>query len=100
MQTAASFIGLLLALAFLVESTTEYIFGPFLDKTYIRYVALAVGVAVCVLFGIDALKEFFGLAANLPFVGSVATGLIIGRGASFLHDFYGQYIKPEAPPAG
>lgn len=98
MASTAGFLVVLLALAFLAESTTEYIFGPFLDATRIRYVALAVGMALTLAFKLNAFKVFFGLETDIPYVGEIVTGLIIGRGSNFLHDFYKTYIEGSATP--
>ena len=90
--------GAVLALAFLCESLTEYLFSDLLtamkvDAKYLRYVSAGVGVALALLYGLDALEAFFGIRAQVPWVGQVLTGLLLGRGANYVHDFYGNYVR-------
>lgn len=101
MEPLAPFL-VILALAFLSESLTEYFFGDLLSAlgiptSYLKYIAALVGVALALLYGLDALRDFFSLSARLPLVGEVLTGLILGRGANYVHDFYRQYIGKGTP---
>ncbi|MBI4301757.1 MAG: hypothetical protein HY664_04040 [Chloroflexi bacterium] len=85
-------LGLILALAFLAESLTEYLFADLLvsikvDTKYLKYVAALVGVALALAYGLDAIQEFFAVSPGLPHLGQVLTGLILGRGANYTHDF-------------
>ena len=92
---AVTTLTVLLVLAFLTESTVEYIFGGIFDTGIIQKIALAVGMAVAVVFNVDALRDFLHITSSIPYAGQIATGLIIGRGSSFVHDLYGQYLKPQ-----
>lgn len=88
------------ALAFLCESLTEYFFaepleGLGIDTKYLRYVAAVVGVGLALLYGLDALRDFLGLNARIFPLGEVLTGLILGRGANYVHDFYSNYVRPN-----
>lgn len=99
MEALAPF-GVVLALAFLCESLTEYFFSDLmaligLDSRHLRYVAALVGVGLALLYGLDALRDFLGLSPRLPHLGEVLTGLILGRGANYVHDFYGNYVKSK-----
>ncbi len=89
----------ILALAFLSESITEYLFaGPLSSRGLGRtlpYVAAAVGVALCLAYQIDLMKSALGLSPGWPPVGQVLTGLILGRGSSYLHDFYTAFARPK-----
>ena len=86
-------IGFALLLAFLVENLVEYLVGPLLDwigsKTGFRlgkrYVAAAVGVALCIAYGLDILGGF-GFQSGSPLIGLVISGLVIGRGSNSMHD--------------
>ena len=89
-----------LALAFLCESLTEYFFSDVLialrlDTKYLRYIAAVVGVGLALLYGLDALRDFLGVSPRLAHLGEVLTGLILGRGANYVHDLYTRYIKPN-----
>jgi hypothetical protein len=89
-----------LALAFLCESLTEYFFSDVLtalrlDTKYLRYIAALVGVGLALLYDLDALRDFLGVSPRLGYLGEVLTGLILGRGANYVHDLYSTYIKPD-----
>lgn len=81
-----------LMLAFLAESFTEYIFGEFLEGDRVKYVALLAGVLLAVGFQVDIFAEYFGLVSSVPYLGIVLTGMLLGRGANYLHDFAREYL--------
>ncbi len=94
---AVTSIGTILALAFLAESLTEYLFSRLLvnlriSKDYLRYIAAVVGVALAVAYRVDILEEFLDVGTDYPVVGEVFTGLLLGRGANFTHDFYSRFL--------
>ena len=99
-------VTLSLILATLVEGGIEYIFGTVFDKVpvlkdyrwLLMYVGLLAGVALSFYYAIDLIA----LAANLAGatqtttpVGVVLTGLVIGRGANYLHDFVSRWLIKE-----
>ena len=99
-------VTLALILATLVEGGIEYIFGTVFDKIpvlkdyrwLLMYVGLLAGVALSFYYAIDLIA----LAANLAGatqtttpVGVVLTGLVIGRGANYLHDFVSRWLIKE-----
>lgn len=45
------------------------------------------GVFLCVLSNVDVLS-IAGVSLNVPIVGSIFTGVLISRGASFVHDLW------------
>lgn len=49
----------------------------------------ALGIVLCVLAGVDALA-LLGVELSIPAVGSVLTGILVSRGASFVHDLWGK----------
>lgn len=53
-----------------------------------RVGALVVGVGVAVAGGLDACAAV-GIPMAVPFLGSVLTGVLISRGANFVHDILG-----------
>lgn len=96
---------LVLALAFLSESLTEYLFErPLkalrLDPGYLRYVAAAVGVALALAYQVDILQDIFGRGPGPGWVGQALTGLLLGRGANYVHDFYGRYVAKKGGGSG
>jgi hypothetical protein len=98
---APAYLLLALILAFLAESVTEYFFGPLAkllaDKTGIpllgdlRYVAALLGVGLCLAYRLDLLLAA-GFQADVPVAGFVLTGVVIGRGSNFLHQFVEQFF--------
>ena len=74
-------------LALVIEAIVEYFLPTFPDRwkwTKI-YIAALLGVAVCLSYDADLLA-----ALGLPpvrFVGPILTGLVIGRGATFVNVF-------------
>ena len=87
------------ALAFLAESLTEYLFaGPLsaahLPGALIRYIAVVVGVVLAWAYDLDITRDVLGLTPRPALLGVVLSGVILGRGASYVHDFYGSYLRP------
>lgn len=94
-----------LALAFLSESLTEYLFaGPLsslrLPSGLLRYVAVGVGVLLAWAYDLDIARDAMELTSRPPILGVLLTGVILGRGASYVHDFYGSYLRPTRPAEG
>jgi len=95
--------------AFLVESTTEYIFSPWVDLAKakwpvveqlepLKFIALIVGVLVSFGFELDLIVVAFpDVTPQAPWFGLLLTGLLIGRGGNFVHDTWKTYIAPEQP---
>ena len=88
-----------MVLATFIEGTVEYIFA---DRTnaqpYLKYIALALGVLVSLAYKLDILASL-GIISPLPFVGSIVSGLIIGRGSNYVNDFVSSFQKPKPLPA-
>lgn len=95
-------ITLAAALAFLTESMTEYLCQPIQAaiKRHLsfdlpmRYAAAGVGVALAFAYGLDLLTAA-GVPAQHPAVGVILTGLVIGRGSNYLHDFTALFQKAQ-----
>ena len=107
-------IAAILLLAAIVEALTEYLVRPLLTAAWrrlsaspageepppipaLRYVAAVFGVALCVLYRADLLA-ILGLSARFAWVGYLVTGLLIGRGANFVSDFAGRWLRPTPAP--
>jgi ABC-type multidrug transport system fused ATPase/permease subunit len=92
---------LALALAFLAESMTEYVFGQAVDhfdvlekfRWSLIYVALAAGIGLAFAYQVDLLALIGGKMESQ--LGYAMSGLVIGRGANFVHDFISRYIRPD-----
>jgi hypothetical protein len=96
-----SLIALSLALAFLAESMVEYLFGQAIDhipalaelRWALVYVAAGVGVALAYYYNLDLINVI--IQAEPTGVGMLLTGLIVGRGANFVHEFVTTYLKRD-----
>lgn len=95
---------LILALAALAEGLVEYFLSPWLKLLPAmlaaeapKYVAAAVGILLAVCYQADLLAVF-GYEAIDPRVGVLLTGILLGRGSNFIHDFVKTYF-PEARPS-
>ena len=75
------------AFPFIAESMTEYFFDMWMPKKFIRYVSAAVGILLAVLWRVNIPRDLMAVEAILPWAGEILTGLVIGRGANFVHDF-------------
>ena len=96
-----------MALAFICESMVEYLFASWIaqlpakwkwvdELEPLKYISLLVGVALAASYGLDIIYEVFGATASWPQVGVIVTGLTIGRGSNYCHDFWSRYLKPPA----
>ena len=97
META-KIVTLALALAFMAESSVEYVLGtpfkkfPKLQELswLLMYVSLGVGIGLAFLYSLDLLALITGETATVQ--GITLSGLAIGRGAQYLHDFVSRYV--------
>ena len=104
------------ALAFLSESLVEYLIGTPLDhvgepakrwKWLLMYISAAVGVGLCWYWQVDLIAVVANVTAKLSGlsgtwsispVGVILSGLIVGRGSNYLHDFLDKHlVKPAVP---
>ena len=103
------------ALAFLCESLVEYLLGTPMEnipvlkpwKWTLMYIAAFVGVGLALYWKIDLIAVVANGVAKMAGeqtswlvspIGQILSGLIIGRGSNFLHDFLAKTLKkPELP---
>jgi hypothetical protein len=84
----------ILALAFLAESLTEYFFADLLTGArarYLKYIACLVGIGLAMLYQINIMGPLLGLCPRWAYPGQALTGVLLGRGANFVHDIYSRY---------
>lgn len=111
MTTLGAITGILV-LAALAEALVEYLFSPIIKAgketdmepepaagldwrvLAFRYTSAGVGVCLCIIYETD-LFQYFGLYPPWPWIGWVITGLLIGRGANFVHEFASTWLKPQ-----
>lgn len=113
MQSAGQ-ITIILVFAVLVEMLVEYFVKPLIPKTdsldppwyytlpYARYAAGAAGIALCLVYQLDIIALLFGgLAAtqSWSYVGMVLTGLLISRGANYVHDWLADPVLARLVPS-
>jgi len=97
-MTNVQILGLALALAAIVEGFVEYFFGQAIDhlsggdkwRWALIYVAAIAGVGLAFYYKLDLMALISEQESTG--VGYFLSGLIIGRGANFLHDFVSKYI--------
>lgn len=80
----------ILFLATLIEGFVTYLFGKSAEgetRPWIRYVALALGVAAAIAYKID-IPAMIGLVSSYSLVGYVVSGLVIGRGSNYVNDIF------------
>ena len=112
------YLAIAFALAYLTESLTEYLIGTLFDKIekwkpykWIQlYFAMLVGVGLAIFYQLDLVYLLGVLISEtvnievpiqISLVGFILTGMGIGRGAGWLHDFVSQYFKkPVIKPEG
>jgi hypothetical protein len=78
-----------------VEWVVETFFGKWLNGDIMKYIAAALGLALCIVFRIDLVAVLLvplGLQPPMgdPYTGQVITGIIVGSGSSAVHKFFGQ----------
>jgi hypothetical protein len=103
MQPQTTILAGILILATLAESLVEYLIAPIGDELgddspwremAMRYIAALVGIALATVYRTDLLA-MLGLTSPWPIVGYIVTGLLIGRGSNFVHDFAGRWLTAD-----
>lgn len=84
-----------LLLATFVEGLVNYLVGKGdTPRSWVKYLALCMGILVCILFRVD-IFALAGLVGVHPYVGYVATGLVIGRGSNYINDFVSVFTRKQ-----
>lgn len=97
-------LAVIFGMAFLVESLVEAVFGKLFEKIQalvphswvIMYIAMGVGVIGAFLYQFDVLAllaDFVQVQIVHSWFGVLLTGLAIGRGANYLHEFVSKFFK-------
>ena len=101
-------IGVILLLAFFVESLTEYLFGQLFEHVpalkpfswALMYLAAAIGVAGAFFYRLDLMaliSQYLDVPIEPGWFGITLTGLAIGRGANYISDLVARFfVKPKA----
>lgn len=107
-MTTLGILVVLLALAFLVETLVEFLFGTLFDKVPVlaphkwalMYIAVLVGIVGAFLYHFDLL-EILGEtvkaepAITVTWYGEAITGIAIGKGSNYLHQFISQFFPSK-----
>lgn len=112
-MTTPGILLVLLALAFFVETLVEFVFGTLFDKVpaltpykwALMYIAIVVGIVGTFLYRIDLLAILGEqMKANPPIAvswyGMGITGIAIGKGSNYLHQFISRFFPSEAQKMG
>lgn len=83
---------IVIIIAVLVEALVEVLKGLVTEGTSVPawlwpVCGAALGVLLCVLADVDALT-LLGVGLSVPYVGNALTGILVSRGASFMHDVW------------
>lgn len=90
----------LMAMAILVEAVITY--GRELASGFkaILLAPIAIGILVAVAYNLD-IPAVLGIAARVPFIGNILTGVIIARGSNYLFDTLGKLtLEPSNGTSG
>jgi hypothetical protein len=100
--------GLLIVLLFLAfiatKGTVQYLLGTLFEKIeklkpyswLLAYASAGVGIALCWYYDMDALADLIsacGYPTAHSTIGNILTGILVGQGASFVHDMWKKYFK-------
>jgi hypothetical protein len=101
------------AFAFLVETLVEFALGMLFDKIpkitpykwVLAYAAIAVGIlgafvykfdVIFMLFSYLGVESWLGEPIRITIIGLIITGIAIGKGSNYLHDFLKKFfVKPS-----
>ena len=89
MNTMQNFFGIMV-LAIIVEGLISYINMIVDERKVIKWqciIAMLLGIAVGVVYGIDLLA-IFGIVSPVPYAGCVLTGILISRGSNYVADTF------------
>ncbi len=103
-------LAIIFTITFLVEASVEYILGTAFDKIpkltaykwVLMYVSLAVGIGISFYYRFDLIALIattLGITFSVTWVGIVFSGLVIGRGSNFLHQFVSKFFPAKKPEA-
>ncbi len=93
-------------IGFLIETLTEAVFGKMFDhyapaaKWTLSYIPVLFGVGLSFYYQFDMLAlvgTFLGVSIDVAWPGMLITGVALGQGSTYLHDFFQRFlVKPAA----
>ncbi len=104
-------LGVILLLAFLVETLVEALFGRIVDhipaiqpyKWALIYVAVAAGIAGAWVYQFDVLylaAQFMDVSLTVTPFGVTITGIAVGMGAGYIHQIISTYFPMKRDESG
>lgn len=80
-------ISKILIVCSLIEGIITYTNSFFVSGNphYQMFLSLLFGVSIAVAYKFDILK-MINIESNIPYIGSVLTGIIFSRGSNYIHD--------------
>lgn len=102
--TLAGVFSFALILAGVNERLNELFILQFVVNTrferFKAHIALVSGLGISLAFGLDLLSplaELFGYTVPYNVAAMIVTGILVGGGSNWLHDFVGRYIGKQQP---
>lgn len=86
----------LIVMAVLVEAVITYLSEIRSFKSPLLW-SIALGIAVSVIYKID-IPATLGITTDVPYVGSVLTGIIMARGSNYIYDLIGRFTNMDFKP--
>ena len=101
-------LGIIMGLAYLVETLVEALFGRIVDhfpalqpyKWTLVYIAVAVGIVGAFVYKFDLIFLLAGFSESpvpMTTYGIVITGVSIGMGAAYIHQFISKFFPAKRP---
>lgn len=87
----------LFAMAILIEGIVTYVRELSTNFKAVLLAPIVLSVVVAIAYGLD-IPAVLGISAQVPYIGSVLTGIIIARGSNYLFDVVGR-LTQERPNA-
>ena len=82
----------LFAMAILVEGIVTYVRELTTEFKVVLLAPIILGILVSIAYSLD-IPAILGISANIPYIGSVLTGIIIARGSNYLFDLVGKLTQ-------
>lgn len=85
----------LITVAILIEAIVEILKGAYGNKS--MFLSLVIGVVFALATQLDVLA-LLGVESVVPYLGQVATGIVISRGSNFVHDLVDKLTNNKVQP--
>lgn len=75
----------------LIEALISYVNQFFVQESFCwqMFASLVLGIIVAVAYKLDLLS-YFNLKSEIPYIGSVLTGILLSRGSNYIFDLIGK----------